>query len=94
MTKTITREQLAAALIEWRTAGQVTPNGVRLIVAFFDALPATPSLDVERLTAVLVVSPIAWTVRRPDGAFVMTRVFESADEAAAWVAAAYEKDTP
>lgn len=47
------------------------------------------SLDVERLANVLAYSPIAWTVRRPDGAFVMTRMFDTAAEAAEYIAAAY-----
>jgi hypothetical protein len=48
-------------------------------------------LDVERLAEVLRYSPIHWDVRRPDGAFVMTRMFESADEAAKHIATEYAR---
>jgi hypothetical protein len=51
-------------------------------------------LDVERLAAVLAVSPIHWTVTRPDGAIVMTLMLDSADEAAEHIAAEYAALTP
>jgi hypothetical protein len=51
-------------------------------------------LDVERLAAVLAVSPIAWEVHSASGGYVMTLMFETADEAAAHIAAEYARLSP
>ena len=69
-----------------------TDEGTNSYVPVEDDPHAAAPLAVERLAAVFGQHPIHWDVKRGEGTgtrFVMTRIFESPEEAAAYVAAAY-----